>query len=98
MKQLDLPLDLVDRARALAARAGQPVVDLARTHTTVAVERATLRLAGIEGADPDCIPWVNRLVDAVVADVGLGSGVAVPVFDALLRDGHADLTLLAQKA
>src|SRR5215470_18938562 len=88
----------VRRARQLARRAGRPVVDLARGHTTVSVERATLRLAGITGADPDGIPWVNRLVDAVVADVGLGHGVAVPVFDALLREGLDDLTLLAQKA
>ena len=62
------------------------MVDLARSHTTVSVERAVLRLAGVSGADPDGIPWVNRLVDAVVADVGLGHGVAVPVFDALARE------------
>ena len=41
---------------------------------------------------------MNRLVDAVVADVGLGHGVAVPVFDALVREGSTDVTLLAQKA
>jgi beta-lysine 5,6-aminomutase alpha subunit len=96
--KLGLDPGLVAQARRLAAQAGAPVVELAATHTTVAVERATLRLAGIEGADPDGIPWVNRLVDAVRADVGLGHGVLLPVFDALLRDGHADLTLLAQKA
>ncbi|MGW0436423.1 lysine 5,6-aminomutase subunit alpha [Micromonospora sp. NPDC003197] len=89
---------LVGRARELARRAGQPVVDLARSHTTVSVERAVLRLAGVTGADPDGIPWVNRLVDAVVADVGLGHGVSLPVFDALAREGVDDLTLLAQKA
>ncbi|MDP9461943.1 MAG: hypothetical protein M3Q22_17370, partial [Actinomycetota bacterium] len=32
------------RARELAALAAQPVVDLARRHTTVSVERAVLRL------------------------------------------------------
>ena len=85
--KLDLDPALVARARALAARAGAPVVDLARGHTTVAVERATLRLAGIEGADPDGIPWVNRLVDAVTADVGLGHGVTVPVWHAMAREG-----------
>ncbi|HEY3009104.1 MAG TPA: lysine 5,6-aminomutase subunit alpha [Micromonosporaceae bacterium] len=90
----------VARARRLARAAGQPVVDLARSHTTVSVERAVLRLAGVTGADPDGIPWVNRLVDAAAADVGLGHGVALPVFDALARAGlsAADLTLLAQKA
>ncbi|GAA4726136.1 lysine 5,6-aminomutase subunit alpha [Phytohabitans rumicis] len=96
--KLDLDPTLVVRARELAARAGRPVVDLARAHTTVSVERAVLRLAGVAGADPDGIPWVNRLVDAVRADVGLGHGVAVPVFDALLREGIDDVTLLAQKA
>ncbi|MEN3613007.1 lysine 5,6-aminomutase subunit alpha [Plantactinospora sp. ZYX-F-223] len=98
---------LVRRARELARRAGRPVVELARGHTTVSVERAVLRLAGVTGADPDGIPWVNRLVDAVVAEVGLAHGVAVPVFDALRRelgpapagsDVGAAVTLLAQKA
>ncbi|WP_433604350.1 lysine 5,6-aminomutase subunit alpha TIM-barrel domain-containing protein [Dactylosporangium sp. CA-139114] len=96
--KLGLDPAVVARARALAAEAGRPVVELARTHTTAAVERATLRLAGVVGADPDGIPWVNRLVDAVAADIGLGHGVLGPVFDALISDGHADVTLLAQKA
>ncbi|MBV1850882.1 lysine 5,6-aminomutase subunit alpha [Catellatospora tritici] len=100
--KLHLDPELVARARALAARAGRPVVELARSHTTVSVERAVLRLAGITGADADGIPWVNRLVDAVRADVGLGHGVALPVFHAVAEHGlsgsGADLTLLAQKA
>jgi beta-lysine 5,6-aminomutase alpha subunit len=96
--KLDLDPRIVARARALAAKAGQPVVDLARSHTTVSVERAVLRLAGVHGADPDGIPWVNRLVDAVRADVGLGHGVAVPVLHAALTTGVEDLTVLAQKA
>ena len=95
-----LPLDpaLVARARALAAQVGAPIVDLAHRHTTVSVERATLRLAGLAGADPEGSPWVNRLVDAVRADVGLEHGVALPVWDALLRGEAEDLTTLAQKA
>jgi beta-lysine 5,6-aminomutase alpha subunit len=100
---LDLDPAVVRRARELAARAGRPVVELARSHTTVSVERAVLRLAGACGADPEGIPWVNRLVDAVVADVGLGHGVVVPVFDALAREGlsaagSAELTVLARRA
>ena len=53
---------------------------------------------GCAGADSDGIPWVNRLVDAVRADVGLGHGVAVPVFHALAAQGFDDVTVLAQKA
>ena len=89
---------VVRRARALAKKAGKPVVALARTHTTVSVERAVLRLGGIGGADVDGIPWVNRLVDEVQAQVGLEHGVALPVYDALLHGAHGDLTTLAQKA
>ncbi|HEX8345219.1 MAG TPA: lysine 5,6-aminomutase subunit alpha, partial [Actinoplanes sp.] len=96
--KLGLDPVLVARARALAVRAGAPVVELARGHTTVSVERAVLRLAGVSGADPDGIPWVNRLVDAVRADVGLGHGVALPVFHALAAHGVDDVTVLAQKA
>jgi beta-lysine 5,6-aminomutase alpha subunit len=74
------------------------VVELARTHTTVSVERALLRLAGLSGADVERVPWVNHLVDAVRADVGIEHGVALPVWDALLREDVPDLLTLAQKA
>ena len=48
--KLGLDPAMVRRARELAAQAGRPVVELANSHTTVAVERATLRLAGLGGA------------------------------------------------
>ena len=82
----------VRQARSLAKKAGRPIVRLARQHTTVSVERATLRLAGMAGADPDGTPWVNRLLDAVRGDVGLEHGVALPVWDALRRNDGLDLT------
>src|SRR5689334_2788117 len=96
--KLDLDPAAVRTARRLAKRAAAPVEKLARTHTTVSVERAVLRLAGVTGADQDGIPWVNRLVDAVRADVGLAHGVAVPVFHAMRDLGVDDVTVLAQKA
>ncbi|MFW6774958.1 lysine 5,6-aminomutase subunit alpha [Nocardioides sp. CPCC 205120] len=99
--KLHLPPQTVRRARELAARVGQPVVDLARAHTTVAVERATLRLAGLPGADAEGTPWVNRLLDVLDEDLGedaLAHGVVVPVWDALLRGEADDLPSLAQKA
>ena len=95
-----VPLDpaTVRTARRLARRAARPVVRLAGTHTTVSVERATLRLAGLEGADAERVPWVNHLADAVRANVGLEHGVALPVWDALRRGVAPDLLTLAQKA
>src|SRR5213080_2578275 len=95
---LHLDQRVVRRARKLAEKAAAPVVELARTHSTVSVERAVLRLAGLTGADAEGIPWVNRLVEAVGNDVGLEHGVALPVWDALVQGDHADLSVLAQKA
>jgi beta-lysine 5,6-aminomutase alpha subunit len=95
---LHLDPAMVQRARTLARRAAAPVVDLAQSHTTVSVERATLRLAGLSGADHERVPWVNHLVTAVREEVGLEHGVTTPVYDALLRAEAPDLTTLAQKA
>ncbi len=95
---LDLDPATIRTARRLARRAGAPVVRLARTHTTVSVERATLRMAGLGGADADRVPWPNHLVDAVREAVGLEHGVALPVWDALARQQAPDLLTLAQKA
>ena len=96
--KLELDPVVIRKVRSLARKAGAPVVRLAKTHTTVSVERAVLRLAGLSGADHDGVPWVNHLVDAVRDEVGLEHGVAPPVFDALRRAEAADLLTLAQKS
>ncbi len=96
--RLSLDPAVVREARELAARAGQPIVEMASTHTTVSVERAVLRLAGLTGADHDGMPWVNHLVDAVRQTAGLEHGVALPVWDALIGGGYDDLAALAEAA
>jgi beta-lysine 5,6-aminomutase alpha subunit len=95
---LELDPQVVRTARRLARRAGAPVVKLAKTHTTVSVERALLRLAGLSGADHERVPWVNHLVDTVRDQTGIEHGVALPVWDALRRGEAPDLLTLAQKA
>jgi beta-lysine 5,6-aminomutase alpha subunit len=96
--KLGLDTAQIREARSLARRVGKPIVRTAQRHTTVSVERATLRLAGLAGADSEGTPWVNRLADVVRADVGLEHGLALPVWDALLRGEADDLEMLAQKA
>ncbi|WP_107706051.1 lysine 5,6-aminomutase subunit alpha [Nocardioides allogilvus] len=96
--KLGLDTAQIREARTLARRVGKPIVRTAQRHTTVSVERATLRLAGLAGADSEGTPWVNRLADVVRADVGLEHGLALPVWDALLRGEADDLETLAQKA
>ena len=66
----------------------QPVVDLARTHTTVAVERATLRLAGVDrrrpGRHPVGEPARRRRRRR---RSGWRTASPLPVFHAMRRDG-----------
>ena len=97
-QRLGLDPGVVAQARRLAAEAGRPIVELARTHTTVSVERAVLRLAGLDGADDEGMPWVNRLADAVRGSAGLEHGIALPVWDALAAGRHSDLAALARAA
>ena len=94
--KLGLDPAMVRAARHLARIAGQPIVDMARSHSTVSVERAVLRLAGLDGADDGGMPWVNRLVDAVRETTGLEHGVALPAWDALVTGGYPDLAALAR--
>jgi beta-lysine 5,6-aminomutase alpha subunit len=100
MGLLGLDPDVVAAARRLAAVATEPVIAMARAHTTVAVERATLRLAGLAGADTaheaGDVPWVNRVVDTVREQCGLEHGVALPVFHAMRAHDVGSLTELAE--
>ncbi len=99
--KLHLDARTVAKARRLAAKAADPVIAMARTHTTVSVERATLRLAGLAGTDAAFAggdtPWVNRVVDTVREQVGLEHGAALPVWHEMRTGGHTDLAGLAAK-
>jgi beta-lysine 5,6-aminomutase alpha subunit len=99
VKKLELDDALVAEARDLARRICRPVEDLIEGHTTVAIERAVLRLCGLDGAvgeGVDARPFPNLVVDAVRDQVGVERGAAVPVFDLMLRDGLS-ITEVAQR-
>src|SRR5262249_42384231 len=79
MPALRLDAEVVRQARELAATAGQPIVEMARTHTTVSVERAVLRLGGVRGARPGGgLPGGDHPVRAGARRGGPGEGGAVP--------------------
>ncbi len=67
MPHLKLDQSLVNEARALALHISEPVIDFINEHTTVAIERATLRLIGIDGIDEDGVPLPNRIVDSALS-------------------------------
>jgi beta-lysine 5,6-aminomutase alpha subunit len=63
MPHLKLDQSLINEARALAQHIVTPVIDYITSHTTVAIERTTLRLIGVDGVDDDDVPLPNRVVD-----------------------------------
>jgi beta-lysine 5,6-aminomutase alpha subunit len=88
--RLNIDRDAVDECRALAAEIAKPIADLARTHTTVSIERASLRLVGVDGVEgqgTEAVPIPNRVVDEIGKAIGLERGVLVPFFHAVEADG-----------
>ncbi len=73
-----LPIDQATllRCQELSAIVAARVYDDLGRLTSVGLERAVLRLLGVEGADADGVPWVNRFVDRITAEGGLGRGAA----------------------
>ena len=58
-----LDQSLVDEARALALHFAEPVIYFIHEHTTVAIERSTLRLIGLDGINEEEVPLPNCVVD-----------------------------------
>jgi beta-lysine 5,6-aminomutase alpha subunit len=83
MPHLTLDQSLVNEARSLADHIVAPVIDYIGAHTTVAIERATLRLLGVDGVDEAGVPLPNRVVDS--ARSLLPGGILRPFVSAMLR-------------
>jgi beta-lysine 5,6-aminomutase alpha subunit len=83
MPHLKLDQSLVNEARSLAHHIVAPVIDYIGAHTTVAIERATLRLLGVDGVDEADVPLSNRVVDS--ARALLSGGILRPFVAAMLR-------------
>ena len=94
--KLGLSGDKIAKARDLAARIVGPVSEFIESHTTVAVERASLRLVGADGADSNGIPVPNLIVDQLKGQ--LEGGSLRWYINALLKTGQAPDALNAQIA
>ena len=86
MPHLKLDRALVDEARALARHIVDPIIEYIGGHTTVAIERATLRLLGVDGVDDDDVPLPNCVVDS--ARPLLAGGILRTFVAAMLRAGR----------
>ncbi len=78
MSLLNLDPAVIDRARQAASAIADEMDLFLRARSTVAVERTSLRLAGVDGVDTDDIPLPNVFVDAA-QEAGLLSRGILPV-------------------
>lgn len=87
MSHLTLDQSQIDHARDLARRIAHQVYDDMHRFTTTSVERATLRLMGVDGVDADQVPLPNRLVSHLQDRGLLSHGAAVTVAGAMIEHG-----------
>ena len=83
--KLGLSQEKIDRARELAAGIVLPVQEYIHGHTTVTVERATLRCLGADGVDGEGTPVPNLAVDSLGPE--FAHGAARYYVNAILRRG-----------
>ncbi len=96
---LHIDAEAVTECRELAAEIVQPVEEMSRTHTTVSIERACLRLVGVTdviGQGADAVPVANSVVDRVREACGLQRGVLVP-FLHTVETGCGDIGAESQR-
>ena len=87
MPQLQLDQSQIERARESARRIARRVFDDMSVFTTTTVERATLRLLGIDGVDENFVPLPNRVVTHLQEQQLLQHGAATAVLAAMQERG-----------
>jgi beta-lysine 5,6-aminomutase alpha subunit len=76
----------VDRCRELAVAIVEPVETFIARHSTVSVERAVLRLLGVDGITPEEVPLPNAIVESL-RPTERSRGVALTFGKALAESG-----------
>ena len=84
--ELNIDRERVDRCRELAAAIVAPVESFIAAHSTVSVERAVLRLLGVDGVTPQEVPVPNVILDTLPEHEGR-RGVAMAFGKALAETG-----------
>lgn len=84
-KLLSLDVSKIQKARKLADKITDEVQRYINIHTTTAIERATLRLLGVDGADQNGVPVPNIIVDGLKNH--LSHGVSKFYLSALIKTG-----------
>ena len=85
--KLNLDTAAIARCRAHAALVADQVQKMIDLHTTLSVERAVLRLAGVDGVDTFDVPLPNLMVDQVRKGGDLSLGISAYLAAALKATG-----------
>ncbi len=75
MTKLNLDIKKIQRARELSKHITQPVNEYIDMHTTVAIERATLRMLGADGINDMDVPIPNMVVNSLKDKLQLGASL-----------------------
>lgn len=81
MAKLILDKNMVKKARDYANRIASKVQNFIDKNTTTTIERATIRLLGVDGVNKDDVPLLNVVVDSFINE--LGSGILYPFVNAM---------------
>lgn len=84
---LGLDRKKIEKARKLADMITEDVHKYIDTHTTTTIERATLRLFGVDGVNKEGIPVPNIIVDSLKDR--LSKGVSLYYLSALVKTGKS---------
>ncbi len=87
MPHLSLDTELIDQARTRARNIAVQVWEQVSSYTTTTVERATLRLFGVDGVNDQGVPLPNVVVDHLHKKGMLGKGAVYPVANAMRFHG-----------
>ena len=87
MSHLHLDQQQIDRARDLARRIARRVYDDMQGFTTTTVERATIRLMGVDGVDENDVPLPNRVISHLQEQGLLQHGAAAVLAHAMQQRG-----------
>ena len=89
MLKLNLDEQLITRARKAAHQIVSSFEWLFEGYSSVTIERAVIRLMGIDGADADGEPYPNIIVDALKKESALGRGTAWWIANAMVYQNNS---------
>ncbi len=93
-KKLGLSKSKINKSRQLASKITGKIQNYIDSHTTITVERATLRLLGADGANSEGIPVPNLIADSLIDKCPFG--LARYYINALIKTGQEPEELNSQ--